>query len=82
MKSSNHAVRAQHVEPSDSLDDFPTPCWGTRALVEEVLITSDVGVRNGPVWEPASNRGYMSRVLKEYWRQVGTSDVFDYRADR
>jgi hypothetical protein len=81
MKSSSHAVRAQRVESSGSLDDFPTPCWGTRALVEEVLITSDIGVHNGSVWEPASNRGYMSRVLKEYWRHVATSDVFDYRAD-
>ncbi|SNB83308.1 hypothetical protein SAMN06265338_1261 [Rhodoblastus acidophilus] len=81
MKMSSHAVRAQRVEPRASLDDFPTPCWGTRALVEEVLAQTDIGVPEGRVCEPASNRGYMSRTLKEYWPDVTTSDIFDYRAD-
>ena len=79
--NTNHAVRALRIEPRQSLDDFPTPCWGTRALIEEVLAKTDIGVPESAVFEPASNRGYMSRVLKEYWRDVATSDVFDYRAD-
>ena len=81
MNISAHAVRAQRVEPRDSPDDFPTPCWGTRALVEELLAKTDIGVPEGRVKEPASNRGYMSRPLKEYWRDVTTSDIFDYRGD-
>jgi hypothetical protein len=28
---------AQRVEPASSLDDFPTPPWATRALIEYVL---------------------------------------------
>ncbi|MBB4200611.1 hypothetical protein GGD83_004440 [Rhodoblastus sphagnicola] len=81
MKMSSHAVRAQRVEPRTSLDDFPTPCWGTRSLVEEVLAQTDIGVPEGRVFEPTANRGYMSRPLKEYWPDVTTSDIFDYRPD-
>lgn len=79
--NTSHAVRALRVEPRQSLDDFPTPCWGTRALVEEVFARTEIGVRPGIVWEPASNRGYMSRALKDYWPDVVTSDIHDYRDD-
>ena len=37
MQNTSHAVMAQRVEPKDSADDFPTPPWATRALVEHVL---------------------------------------------
>ncbi|WP_244593352.1 3'-5' exonuclease [Rhodoblastus acidophilus] len=50
-------------------------------MVEEVLAQTDIGVPQGRVSEPASNRGYMSRTLKEYWPAVTTADIFDYRAD-
>ena len=28
---------AQRVESKDSLDDFPTPPWATRALIEHII---------------------------------------------
>ena len=30
------AVMQSRREPHDSLDDFPTPPWGTRALLERL----------------------------------------------
>jgi hypothetical protein len=79
------AVMAQRAEPHDSLDDFPTQPWGVRALLEHVIATwlpfdADRKVAM-TCWEPASNRGYMSKALKEYFRIVRTSDVFDYSCD-
>ena len=41
MQNTSHAVMAQRVEPKDSADDFPTPPWATRALVEHVLDDKD-----------------------------------------
>lgn len=70
------AVMQQRSEPHDSLDDFPTPPWGTRALcefLEKTEVLSDCDVR-----EPAANRGYMARALGEYFFRVHASDVHDY----
>ena len=36
-QNTSHAVMAQRTESPDSLDDFPTPPWATRAFVEHVL---------------------------------------------
>lgn len=67
----------QRQEPHDSLDDFPTPPWATRALCEwverEVYPLSDLDCR-----DPAANRGYMARPLAEYFGRVEASDIFDY----
>ncbi len=38
----SHAVMAQRHEKMDSLDDFPTPPWGTRALMEHVVGPKDL----------------------------------------
>lgn len=37
MQNTSHAVMAQRAEPHDSLDDFPTQPWATRALCEYVI---------------------------------------------
>jgi hypothetical protein len=74
------AVMAQRHEPGDSLDDFPTPPWATRALCEWLCD------RGGPpwslygvtVWEPACGKGHMSRPLAEYFGPVRSSDVHEY----
>lgn len=71
----SHAVMQQRSEPHDSLDDFPTPPWATRALMEHVIPDCGVGC---DVWEPACNRGYMSRALAEYFGVVHESDIHDY----
>lgn len=82
------AVMARRVEAMDSLDDFPTPPWATRALFECVFPAMGIGVFEGarpdalpaarPVWEPAANRGLMAEVIDEYCREVVASDVHDY----
>jgi len=36
-QNTSHAVMAQRFEAKDSLDDFPTPPWATRALLEHVI---------------------------------------------
>lgn len=66
----------QRSEPHDSLDDFPTPPWATRALCYHV-IGSLIG-RQQHAWDPACNRGYMVRPLTEYFARVYSSDIFDY----
>jgi hypothetical protein len=67
---------AQRVEGADSLDDFPTPPWGTRAFLSHYFEGRDVSDLS--VWEPACGRGHMAQVLTEYFGAVRASDVFDY----
>jgi hypothetical protein len=74
------AVMQQRQEARDSLDDFPTPPWATRALIEKVLVPH-LYAGAWPLmeaWEPACNRGFMARPLKEYFPVVACSDVHDY----
>ncbi len=67
----------QRAEPTDSLDDFPTPPWATRALLEFLKqIGHPLDVQHA--WEPACNRGQMARVLGEEFDQVWATDVHDY----
>lgn len=66
---------AQRVEPAGSLDDFPTPPWATRALLEHV-IRDDVSQMT--CLEPACGAGHMAKVLAEYFRHVEASDIADY----
>ncbi len=76
-QNTSHAVMAQRTEAKDSLDDFPTPPWATRALIEHaiprLLIDGSMSCL-----EPAAGRGHMSKVLEEYFAQVGSADVHDY----
>lgn len=67
------AVMQRRSEPHDSLDDFPTPPWATRALCERLGDISGMVCR-----EPAANRGHMVRALSEYFGSVPASDIFDY----
>lgn len=68
---------AQRVEPSDSPDDFPTPPWATRALVEHVL-GGKLSLRNLTCLEPACGAGHMARVLQEYFCEVRAADAYCY----
>ena len=76
----NLAVMASRRSPPDGLDDFPTPPWATRALMEIVLprIGYDRSHLFGSALEPACNRGIMAEVLGEYFDNVFASDVWDY----
>ena len=90
----SHAVMAQRHEAADSLDDFPTPPWAVRALMEYVILPKlrpgrlavdgpwlsgrEMMQAEGVAWEPACNRGYMARPLAEYFGRVVATDVHDY----
>lgn len=76
MQNTSHAVMAQRYEAADSADDFPTPPWATRALIEHVIGADEV--RELTVLEPACGRGYMARPLGEYFASVEASDAFRY----
>jgi hypothetical protein len=67
---------AQRHESKDSLDGFPTPSWATRALLEHVIGGSKLSKLN--CLKPACIKGYMSRVLEEYFSSVQSSDVWNY----
>ena len=71
------AVMARRVEPGDSLDDFPTPPWATRALLEFV-VGDPVALSFQTCLEPACGRGHMARTLQEYFRHVYASDIHSY----
>jgi hypothetical protein len=76
-QNTSHAVMAQRGEPRDSLDDFPTPPWATRALCEYLTgVGLDLGCM--AVWEPACGRGHMARPLAEYFGTVHVSDIHPY----
>jgi len=73
------AVMQQDNEPHDSLGDFPTPPWATRALCDWIqgmgYDTESMTCR-----EPAANRGHMVKPLAEYFGRVEASDIHDYGA--
>lgn len=73
------AVMQQRSEPNDSLDDFPTPPWATRALCEWIG-RKGYYIGYQVCREPAANRGHMVKPLQEYFREVEGSDVHDYGA--
>lgn len=80
-QNTSHAVMQQRSEAHDSLDDFPTPPWAGRALVEHVIrpaLPSGRDLQRETVWEPACNRGYLARPLGEYFGRVYASDIHDY----
>ena len=66
MQNTSHAVMAQRAELKNSLDDFPTPPWATRALVEHVIVSKN-SLREMTCLEPACGRGHMSVALAPYF---------------
>lgn len=76
-QNTSSAVMQQRSEPHDSLDDFPTPPWATRALCEW-LLGQGHNIDNHSVTEPACNRGHMLKPLQEYFAVSRGYDVHDY----
>jgi hypothetical protein len=77
VQNTSNAVMAQRIEAADSLDNFPTPPWATRALMEHVV------VGHGPFGnlsclEPACGVGHMAEPLKEYFGEVSAKDIHGY----
>lgn len=77
MQNTSHAVMAQRVEPKNSPDDFPTPPWATRALIEHVL-DGKADFKKMSCLEPACGAGHMAKVLKEYFGEVHSADAYRY----
>lgn len=71
------AVMQRRVEAHDSLDDFPTPPWATRAICEFIASLGYV-LGASSCREPCANRGHMVWPLREVFPLVVASDVFDY----
>jgi hypothetical protein len=76
MQNTSHAVMSQRVEAADSPDDFPTPPWATRGLIEYVLSKS--ALAKATCLEPACGAGHMAKVLKEYFDEVDCADAYSY----
>jgi len=78
-QNTSSAVMQQRSEPHNSLDDFPTPPWATRALCEWIkgmgYHTQDMHCR-----EPAANRGPMVNTLADYFGKVEVSRINEYVA--
>lgn len=77
MQNTSHAVMAQRSEARDSLDDFPTPPWATRALIEHVL-DDKAALSKMVCLEPACGAGHMAKVLSEYFGEVRCADIHAY----
>ena len=81
------AVMQRRAEPHNSLEDFPTPPWATRALCQWLNEQSDPQSPSRPIRtgtlscrEPAANRGHMVKPLREFFKIVDAFDVHDYGA--
>jgi len=72
------AVMSGRIEPTDSLDHFPTPPWATRALCRYLELNLKMDLGGQRVWEPACAEGYMARALNESFSTVYASDIHDY----
>ncbi len=68
---------AQRTEPRDSPDDFPTPPWATRALIEHI-VAPEGSLSKLTCLEPACGAGHMAKPLSEYFARVDYSDASDY----
>lgn len=76
-RNQSSAVMQQRSEAMDSLDDFPTPPFATRALLE-FLLSIGVPLAELQGWEPCCNRGFMVLPMREYLAGVRASDVLRY----
>lgn len=83
MPGGGLSIAHNRVEPSDSLDFFPTPPWATRSFFEHVLahLNRLQHCKLQRAREPACGEGHMSEVMREYFREVLPSDkgdAYDY----
>lgn len=79
-QNTSTAVMQRRVEAHNSLDDFPTPPWATRALCEWIKANVNEDLCYDSCREPAANRGHMVKPLSEYFATVYAADVHDYGA--
>ena len=75
MTQDIYAVLQRRRTKGETIEDFPTPPWAGRALIEHVI--GDCW-REDFAWEPACNRGYLVRGIRDYFTQVRLSDIVYY----
>lgn len=69
----SRAVMNRRLDPTDSLDFFPTPPWATRVLRHYVIPDAE-----GIAVDPCAGEGHMAEVLREQFDGVYASDIHDY----
>lgn len=72
-QNTTHAVMNQRHEDADALDFYPTPPWGTRALLKYVIPQA-----RGTCFEPAAGAGAMVLPLREVFTKVYAADIERY----
>ena len=74
-RSNNSFMAGISPKARTSLNDFPTPPWAVRALFERTPFRP----HRARAWEPACGRGYMAKVMSEYYPGgVMATDIHDY----
>ena len=68
------SVNQKRNIPAGGLDYFPTPRWGTMALIDHLGIPKGSGLT---CREPAAGGGHMSDVLAPYFSVLDCSDIAD-----
>ena len=63
-------VSNRRIVAAEGPDFYPTPPWGTRALLRYVTF-------DGPILEPCCGDGAMAEILKETGRLITASDIVD-----
>lgn len=63
-------VSNRRLIEAEGPDFYPTPAWGTQALLKYVRL-------HGSVWEPCCGDGDMAEVIKAAGYQVTASDIVD-----
>ena len=77
MQNRSHAVMSRRTEDRQSLDNFPTPPWATRALLEHVIERGRPAIDLSCL-EPACGAGHMAKTLMEYFGDVQASDIYPF----
>lgn len=76
-----HPVKAGEFGPRGFpvlLDYFPTPPWAARAACAWLTAECGESLWNHTCWEPACGEGHLAVGLRDCFRNVIASDVYDY----
>lgn len=78
MRNAN--VMNERHQAADSLDYFPTPPWATRAVLHELLkrLRLSQPLDQCIVRDPCVGGGHMLPPLRDVFKRVDFSDVFDW----
>jgi len=69
-------VTFRRLATKEQLDYYPTSPWATRAFFKYVVYNYNFG--NMTCLEPACGEGHMSKVLKQHFKKVVSSDIADH----